>query len=374
MHVVEIRDLTRVYLTGKRRSGKEEVIALDSVDLDIAEGQVHGLLGPNRAGKTTLVKILSTVLLPTSATARVLGFDVVDETEEVRKRVGLVFGGERGLYLRLTPRRILRYWAALYKLSDDVGIQRTEELIERVGLSEWADRRVETFSRGMKQRLHLARGLIADPPVLFLDEPTTGMDPVSAHDFRVLIGELRSEGRTVLLTTHDMAEAEAVCDRITLIDRGVILGTKTPTTVAEWLGSYERVENEYSLVQREAEETILPVCREEGIGFLAYSPSAGGLLTGKYRRGAPPPEGSLMALRPDMAEDIDDRVEELIAAVTEVAAAHDVSNVAVAFAWLLAQPAVTPIAGTSKPHHMEAIEQALDVELPDHDVKRLSSF
>lgn len=244
MSVVEVRDLTRVYLTGKRRSSKEEVIALDSVDLDIAEGQVHGLLGPNGAGKTTLVKILSTVLLPTSGTARVLGFDVVDETDEVRKRVGLVFGGERGLYLRLTARRILRYWAALYKLSDDVGIQRTEELIKRVGLSEWADRRVETFSRGMKQRLHLARGLIADPPVLFLDEPTTGMDPVSAHDFRVLIGELRSEGRTVLLTTHDMAEAEAVCDRITLIDQGVLLGTKTPTTVAEWLGSYERVEAE----------------------------------------------------------------------------------------------------------------------------------
>lgn len=242
MEVVEARRLTRVYFTGKRRRSKEEVVALDDVDLDIAEGEVHGILGPNGAGKTTLVKILSTVLLPTRGTARVLGFDVVEDTEEVRKRVGLVFGGERGLYLRLTPRRILRYWAALYKLPSEFGAERTDELIERVGLSEWADRRVETFSRGMKQRLHLARGLIADPSVLFLDEPTTGMDPVSAHDFRGLISELQGEGRTILLTTHDMAEAEAVCDRITLIDKGEILGTKTPATVAEWLGSYERVE------------------------------------------------------------------------------------------------------------------------------------
>lgn len=244
MNVVEVRRLTRVYRTGKRRRSKEEVVALDRVNLDIVEGEVHALLGPNGAGKTTLVKILSTVLLPTSGSARVLGFDVVEQTEAVRERIGIVFGGERGLYFRLTPRRILRYWAALYRLPDDEGAGRAEELLDRVGLREWADRRVETFSRGMKQRLHLARGLIADPPVLFLDEPTTGMDPVSAHEFRVLIGELRAEGRTVLLTTHDMAEAESVCDRITLIDRGTILGTKTPATVAEWLGTFERIDAE----------------------------------------------------------------------------------------------------------------------------------
>jgi ABC-2 type transport system ATP-binding protein len=242
MAAVEIRDLTRVYRTGKRRSSKEEVVALDGVTLDMAEGEIHGLLGPNGAGKTTLVKILSTVLLPSAGTARVMGFDVVRETEEVRNRIGIVFGGERGLYFRLTPRRILRYWAALYKLPDAVAIERTDRLIDLVGLSEWAERRVETFSRGMKQRLHLARGLIADPPVLFLDEPTTGMDPVSAQEFRGLIDGLRGEGRTILLTTHDMAEAEAVCDRISLIDRGELLGTKTPATVAEWLGSYERVD------------------------------------------------------------------------------------------------------------------------------------
>lgn len=240
--VIEVRELSRIYRTGKRRRSREEVIALDTVDLDVAEGEIHGLLGPNGAGKTTLVKILSTVLLPTSGTARVLGHDVESDTAAVRACIGIVFGGERGLYLRLTPRKILRYWAALYRQPDEVAERRADALIERLGLTEWADRRVETFSRGMKQRLHLARGLIADPAVIFLDEPTTGMDPVAAHDFRALIGELRSEGRTVLLTTHDMGEAESVCDRISLIDHGAILDTKTPATVAEWLGSFERVD------------------------------------------------------------------------------------------------------------------------------------
>lgn len=153
-------------------------------------------------------------------------------------------------------------------------------------------------------------------------------------------------------------------------------------TLAEWLETAHRlglpapqfIENEYNLIQREAEETVLPMCHEQGTGFLAHSPSASGLLTGKYRRGMPPPEGSMMALRPDMASEFDDRVEIVIAAVTEVAASQEVSNVAVAFAWLLEQPGVTPIAGPSKPHHMEAIEQALDLKLADNDLQRLSSL
>lgn len=170
-----------------------------------------------------------------------------------------------------------------------------------------------------------------------------------------------------------------------LISDGLALGWGISNidgpTLTEWLETADRhdlsaplfVENEYNLVERTAEEMVLPMCREEGIGFLAYSPSASGLLSGKYRRGEPPPKGSLMALRPDMHTDIDDRVEQVIAAVTEVAAQWEVSNVAVAFAWLLEQPGVIPIAGPSKPHHMEAIEQALDLELSDSDLQRLSS-
>lgn len=152
--------------------------------------------------------------------------------------------------------------------------------------------------------------------------------------------------------------------------------------LTEWLEIADRlglpdplfVENEYNLLERDTEETVLPICREEGIGFLAYSPSAGGLLTGKYRRGEPPPDGSLLALRPDMQIEIDDRVEQVITTVTEVAAQREVSNVAVAFAWLLGQPGVTPIAGPSKPHHMEAIEEALGLELSDDDMQQLASL
>src|SRR5687768_9244404 len=203
---VEVDEITRVFEPRRRRGSR--VVALDGVSLTIPEGEIHGLLGPNGAGKTTLVKILSTVLLPTSGRARVCGHDVVDETKAVRPLIGIVFGGERGLYWRLTGRQNLEYWGALYKLSARETKSRTQELIDRVGLTERADERVETYSRGMKQRLHLARGLIGDAKILFLDEPTTGMDPLAGREFRALIAELKEEGRTILLATHDMVEAE----------------------------------------------------------------------------------------------------------------------------------------------------------------------
>lgn len=200
------------------------------------------MLGPNGAGKTTLCKVLSTVLLPTSGQALVYGHDVVTEAAAVRTLIGLVFGGERGLYTRLTARRNLSYWAALCRVPRRTVPGRVAELLDRVGLADWADERVETFSRGMKQRLHLARGLVGDPRLVILDEPTTGMDPVGARTFRGLVGDLRAEGRTVLLTTHDMAEAESVCDRVSLIDAGRLLRTEDPRTVGGWLSDHERVD------------------------------------------------------------------------------------------------------------------------------------
>ena len=238
---IETRGVSREFRTGRGRRAAT-VVALGSVDLAVPTGEVHGLLGPNGAGKTTLCKVLSTVLLPTRGQAFVAGFDVVRQTDEVRRRMGIVLGGERGLYNRLTARRNLRYWGALFRLSDRDAARRADELLERVGLYDRAEERVETFSRGMKQRLHLARGLIGDPQVLLLDEPTTGMDPVAARDFRTLVGELRGEGRTILLTTHDMVEAEHVCDRVTLIDRGELIATEAPRTLASWISRFERVD------------------------------------------------------------------------------------------------------------------------------------
>ncbi|MCP2340826.1 ABC transporter ATP-binding protein [Actinomadura rupiterrae] len=224
------------------RKRKDAVVALDDLTLSIARNEIHGLLGPNGAGKTTLVKILSTVLLPTAGTARVLGHDVVAETRTVRTLVGLVLGGDRGLYDRLSARRNLLFWGALYKLDARTVRRRADALLERVGLAERADDPVERFSRGMRQRLHLARGLLHEPQVLFLDEPTSGLDPVAAVAFRRLVLELRDEGRTFLLATHDMDEATALCDRVSLIDRGRLLLTDDTASIGRILGDRECVD------------------------------------------------------------------------------------------------------------------------------------
>jgi ABC-2 type transport system ATP-binding protein len=234
---VMVTGLRRTYETGK---GTVKT-ALDQLDLQIEVGEIHGLLGPNGAGKTTLCKILSTVLLPSAGYAEILGLDVVACAREVRSIIGIVFGGERGLYTRLTARDNLLYWSALQRRRRSEGKVLADALLERVGLADQADHKVETFSRGMKQRLHLARGLIGDPRVLILDEPTTGMDPVAAREFRVLVRQLQAEGRTLLITTHDMAEAEAVCNRVSLIDAGKLLGTEDPRTIGQWMRGSERV-------------------------------------------------------------------------------------------------------------------------------------
>jgi ABC-2 type transport system ATP-binding protein len=259
---VVVNEIRRVFTPRKR----EPVSALDGVSLTIPAGEVHGLLGPNGAGKTTLVKILSTVLLPTSGTASVLGHDVVAEARAVRPQIGIVFGGERGLYWRLTGRQNLEYWGALYKLSRADIRERTGLLLERVGITDRADERVETYSRGMKQRLHLARGLIGDAKVLFLDEPTTGMDPLAAREFRALIGELRGEGRTILLATHDMAEAEALCDRVTLIDRGTILATESPRTLGRVISRFQRID-----VEGADDDVVAQIAALAGVASVAPS-------------------------------------------------------------------------------------------------------
>jgi ABC-2 type transport system ATP-binding protein len=256
MAAVEVDRITRVFEPRRKRA--QRVVALDQVSLEIPEGEIHGLLGPNGAGKTTLVKILATVLIPTSGRARVLGHDVVADTKGVRPLIGIVFGGERGLYRRLTGRQNLEYWGALYKLSSRLTRERAQKLLERVGLADKAEQRVEEYSRGMKQRLHLARGLMGDARVLFLDEPTTGMDPLAARDFRKLIDELRGEGRTILLATHDMVEAEVVCDRVTLIDRGKILATESPRTLGRVISRYQRIDVEGAGATVLAEIGVLP--------------------------------------------------------------------------------------------------------------------
>ena len=230
MSVVEAVDLRRTYrtTTGTVRRKALDVEAVRGVTFGIEEGELFGLLGPNGAGKTTTIKMLITLLIPTSGEVRVLGYDVVRDAREVRSRIGYVFGGDRGLYERLSALDNLRYFAELYGVEARGQRKRIEYVLDLVGLLGREKERVEGFSRGMRQRLHIARGLLHDPPVVFLDEPTIGVDPVGARDLRATIASLTEAGKTVLLTTHYMFEADALCDRIAVIANGELVAQGTP--------------------------------------------------------------------------------------------------------------------------------------------------
>ena len=181
---------------------------------------------PNGAGKTTTIKVLSTLLLPTAGSAYIDGFDMVRHEVEVRRRLGVLFGGDKGLYNQLSAHENLRYFGHLYGMPADLIVSRSAELLERVGLDARAKERVESFSRGMKQRLHIAKTLVHRPPVVILDEPTIGLDP-AAIDVRSLIADLVPD-HTVMLSTHDMHEADALCHQLAIIDQGLIVAEGAP--------------------------------------------------------------------------------------------------------------------------------------------------
>ncbi|MEV6346640.1 ABC transporter ATP-binding protein [Actinoplanes sp. NPDC051851] len=229
-YAIEATGLRRTYRTrtGWLRPRRETVEAVRGVDLTVRRGELFGLLGPNGAGKTTTIKMLNTLLIPTAGTARICGFDVVRQTREVRRRIGYVFGGDRGLYDRLSALDNLRYFAELYGVPARDQRRRIGELLELVGLTGRERERVEGYSRGMRQRLHIARGLLHEPEVLFLDEPSIGVDPVAARELRRTVAGLAESGTTVLLTTHYMAEADELCDRIAVIADGRIQALGTP--------------------------------------------------------------------------------------------------------------------------------------------------
>jgi ABC-2 type transport system ATP-binding protein len=204
----------------------KNTIAVDGINLEIKKGEVFGLLGPNGAGKTTTISMLCTILKPTSGTALVNGFDIVKEQDKVRKSIGIVFQ-DPSLDERLTGRENLEMHAALYGVKDRK--KRIKEVLELVNLSDKADMLVKTYSGGMKRRLEIARGLIHHPEILFLDEPTLGLDPQTrSHIWEYIKSLAEKEGITILLTTHYMDEAESLCDRIAIIDHGKIIALDTP--------------------------------------------------------------------------------------------------------------------------------------------------
>jgi ABC-2 type transport system ATP-binding protein len=260
--------LSRTYRvsTGIVRRNVREIRAVVDLSFAIEPGELFGLLGPNGAGKTTTIKMLTTLLLPTSGSASILGFDVARQTREVRRRIGYVFGGDRGLYDRLSGLDNLRYFADLYRVSPAVREGRIREVLDLVGLTGRERERVEGYSRGMRQRLHIARGLLHDPPVVFLDEPTIGVDPVGARELRALIAGLKELGKTVLLTTHYMFEADALCDRIAIIRNGRIVGEGTPASLKARLADRAVVEIEAFGVD---EADVVRLRAIEGIGSVA---------------------------------------------------------------------------------------------------------
>jgi ABC-2 type transport system ATP-binding protein len=215
---------------------KSEVIyvaAVDGVSLKICQGEIFGLLGPNGAGKSTTIRMLCTLLEPTSGIARVNGFDTVKQANQVRQNLGTVLAGERSIYWKLTARENLEYFAALYHIPPDVAKKRVRELLDRMELTARADDLVEKFSTGMKQRVAISKALVANPPILLLDEPTLGLDPQAARNLRELIAQLKQEGHTILLTTHYMEEADQLSDRIGIIDQGKIIALDTPDRLKE---------------------------------------------------------------------------------------------------------------------------------------------
>ena len=235
--MIECRNLRRTFQRGGPLRRGSEIVAVSDISFDIRPGSIFGLLGPNGAGKTTTVRMLSTLLLPTTGSARVAGFDVASQPREVRRRTGLALGGDRGLFGRLTAEQNLQYFGAINHLAPREANRRSDELLELVGLGERRRSKVFEYSRGMKQRLHLARALLTEPDVLFLDEPTAGLDPLGAYEFRQLVGELKERGRTILLTTHFVLEADELCDDLFLIKQGRKIAAGTPAAIKAELGT-----------------------------------------------------------------------------------------------------------------------------------------
>jgi ABC-2 type transport system ATP-binding protein len=227
---IQAKALSKTFHTrlGLWKTRKKDIEAVKEISFTVEQGEVFGLLGPNGAGKTTTVKMLTTLLLPSSGTAEIRGLDVIDQTAEVRRHIGFAFSGSRGLYNRLTAVQNLKYFAELYALDPQITKKRIPELLELVGLADRGDDRVETYSSGMTQRLHLARALLHDPEVLFLDEPTVGIDPLGSRELHQTIKNLSSLNKTILLTTHYMAEAEELCQRIAIINHGELVVLDTP--------------------------------------------------------------------------------------------------------------------------------------------------
>ena len=230
VQAIEAKALTRVF---GNKKGKGPLIALENVDLNVAEGELFGLLGPNGAGKTTFIKILATLLLPSSGEVKVLGHDVVLEAQKIRPRINMVSGGETSGYGLLTVKENLWMFSQFYGIPGKEAKRRIDEMLATFGLEDKANAKVRTISTGQRQKMNVVRGFVTDPDLIFLDEPTLGLDVNASIAIRNYIRHWVKDttGKTVLLTTHYMAEADFLCDRVAIIDEGRILACDTPANL-----------------------------------------------------------------------------------------------------------------------------------------------
>ncbi len=231
---IQTEHLSRIYkIRGGKKSEPKELVALQDVDMEVQQGELFGLLGPNGAGKTTLIKILTTLLSPSSGVARVAGYDVVQEPQNVRSRINMVSGGESSGYGLLTVRENLWMFSQFYGMSSVQANKRIKELLEIVGLADRINTKSSDLSTGLRQKMNIVRGFLTDPDVLFLDEPTLGLDVGASREVRRFIRRWVDEDatRTILLTTHYMVEADELCDRVAIINKGRVLACDKPATL-----------------------------------------------------------------------------------------------------------------------------------------------
>ncbi len=241
--MINVEDLRREYRRNSIFKRKRRVVkAVDGISFKVMKGEIFGLLGQNGAGKTTTIKMLTTLLAPTSGKCEVLGLKTFGEEKKIRPHINFIFGGEMGVYRRLSARDNLRYFSNLYLIPKKEQNEKIDRILKLVDLYDRADDPAETYSKGMIQRLQIARGLINDPDIIFMDEPTVGLDPVGARMLRDIIRELKKAGKTVLLTTHNLSEVEELCDRIVIINKGRVVAQGTPDEIR---GSGETLEDAY---------------------------------------------------------------------------------------------------------------------------------
>lgn len=236
---VYTENLGRIYKVRgpKRKEDPRELVALEAVNLEIRKGELFGLLGPNGAGKTTLIKILCTLLLPTGGRALVDGLDVAEDFKQIRRRISMVSGGETSGYGLLTVEENLWMFARFYGLDSNAALKRINDLLTILGISDRKRTKISDLSTGLRQKMNFVRGFISDPRVVFLDEPTLGLDVAAARDVRLFIKDWMGDHpqRTILLTTHYMAEADELCDRLAIIDQGRVLACDTPQNLKKRL-------------------------------------------------------------------------------------------------------------------------------------------